>query len=423
MITVWKWNLLWEEIEMTIKVSVIVLAALGSLYAIFLNVVRRRSANNPTPESVSDVYDAETYARWKSYNAEHCKLELIFAILTGVVSLAMLFTNVYAAFASLFPTGIYEQLLAVVILEFSVGFVLEIPRTYIATMVIEQKYGFNRSTMKTFIADRIRSAIFGALFSFLLAYLMAKTHAWVGDYLMLLFAGMMFLIMLLVTFLYPVFSRIGNKFVPLEEGELKDRLMALLTKHGYRVKAIEVMDASRRTTKLNAYFTGFGKMKTIVLYDNLLNAMTPDEICAVFAHELGHGLHKDVLKQQTLNIVQFLLIGALVWLVVRDPVWCEAFGFTGVNYGFAYVLVGVGLGVLQPLIALLSNAVSRRAEYRADRQAVKEGYGEAMITAFKKLARDNFAHLAPSPINVVLEYSHPPLHLRVQEVEKAMKEE
>lgn len=408
---------------MTIKVSVIVLAALGSLYAIFLNVVRRRSANNPTPESVSDVYDAETYARWKSYNAEHCKLELIFAILTGVVSLAMLFTNVYAAFASLFPTGIYEQLLAVVILEFSVGFVLEIPRTYIATMVIEQKYGFNRSTMKTFIADRIRSAIFGALFSFLLAYLMAKTHAWVGDYLMLLFAGMMFLIMLLVTFLYPVFSRIGNKFVPLEEGELKDRLMALLTKHGYRVKAIEVMDASRRTTKLNAYFTGFGKMKTIVLYDNLLNAMTPDEICAVFAHELGHGLHKDVLKQQTLNIVQFLLIGALVWLVVRDPVWCEAFGFTGVNYGFAYVLVGVGLGVLQPLIALLSNAVSRRAEYRADRQAVKEGYGEAMITAFKKLARDNFAHLAPSPINVVLEYSHPPLHLRVQEVEKAMKEE
>ena len=408
---------------MTIKVSVIVLAALGSLYAICLNVVRRRSANNPTPESVSDVYDAETYARWKSYNAEHCKLELIFAILTGVVSLAMLFTNVYAAFASLFPTGIYEQLLAVVILEFSVGFVLEIPRTYIATMVIEQKYGFNRSTMKTFIADRIRSAIFGALFSFLLAYLMAKTHAWVGDYLMLLFAGMMFLIMLLVTFLYPVFSRIGNKFVPLEEGELKDRLMALLTKHGYRVKAIEVMDASRRTTKLNAYFTGFGKMKTIVLYDNLLNAMTPDEICAVFAHELGHGLHKDVLKQQTLNIVQFLLIGALVWLVVRDPVWCEAFGFTGVNYGFAYVLVGVGLGVLQPLIALLSNAVSRRAEYRADRQAVKEGYGEAMITAFKKLARDNFAHLAPSPINVVLEYSHPPLHLRVQEVEKAMKEE
>ncbi len=408
---------------MTIKIAVMILAALGSLYPIFLNIARRRSANNPTPASVSDVYDAETYARWKAYNAEHCKLELIFAILTGVITLAMLFTNVYAAFASLFGMGVYVQLLAVVLLESAVGFLLDIPRTYIANMVIEEKYGFNRSTMKTFVADRIRSGIFSAIFSIGLAWLMASTHAWVGDYLILLFAGVMFVIMLLVTFLYPLFSRIGNKFVPLEEGELKDRLMALLTKHGYRVKAIEVMDASRRTTKLNAYFTGFGKMKTIVLYDNLLTAMTPDEICAVFAHELGHGLHKDVLKQQTLNIVQFLLIGALVWLTVRDPMWCQAFGFTDVNYGFSYVLVGIGLGVLQPLIGLLTNAVSRRAEYRADRQAVKEGYGEAMITAFKKLARDNFAHLAPSPVNVVLEYSHPPLHLRVQRVEDAMKQE
>ena len=408
---------------MTIKITVMLLAALGSLYSIFLNIARRRSANNPTPANVADVYDAETYERWKKYNAEHCRLELIFAVLTGVVTLVLLLTNVYAAFAARFPEGIYEQLLAVVILEFSVGFVLDIPRTYIATMVIEQKYGFNRSTMKTFIADRIRSAIFGALFSFLLAWLMAKTHTAVGDYLILLFAGVMFVITMLITFLYPLFSRIGNKFVPLEDGELKDRLMALLTKHGYRVKAIEVMDASRRTTKLNAYFTGFGKMKTIVLYDNLLNAMTPDEICAVFAHELGHGLHKDVQKRQILNIGYYFVIGVLVWLAVRTPAWCEAFGFTGVNYGFAYVLVGVGLGVLQPLISLLINAVSRRAEYRADRQAVMEGYGEAMITAFKKLARDNFANLSPSPVNVVLEYSHPPLDRRVEQVEQAMAQQ
>lgn len=407
---------------MTVKISVMILAALGSLYTIFLNIVRRRSANNPTPANVADVYDAETYAKWKEYSAEHSRLELIFSVLTGVITLAMLFTDVYAAFASLFGTSVFAQLLAVVILETVVGFVVDIPRSYIATMVIEQKYGFNRSSMKTFVADKIRSGILGFVLSLALAWLMAATHSWVGDYLIVLFAGVMFGVSMLITFLYPLFSRIGNKFVPLEDGELKDRLMELLTKHGYRVKAIEVMDASRRTTKLDAYFTGFGKMKTIVLYDNLLNAMTPDEICAVFAHELGHGLHKDVQKMQILNIGYYLLIGALVWLIVRDPLWCESFGFTGVNYGFAYVLVGIGLGVLQPLIGFLTNAVSRRAEYRADRQAVKEGYGEAMITAFKKLARDNFAHLAPSPINVVLEYSHPPMDARVREVEKAMSE-
>jgi STE24 endopeptidase len=197
--------------------------------------------------------------------------------------------------------------------------------------------------------------------------------------------------------------------------------MALLTKHGYQVKAIEVMDASRRTTKLNAYFTGFGKLKTIVLYDNLVNAMSTEEICAVFAHELGHGLHKDVLKQQIMNFGNLLLMAVMVWLVVRDPQLHQAFGFVDINYGFAYILLGIGLGLVQPLTGMVMNAYSRYAEFRADRQAVREGYGEAMVTALKKLAKENFAHLAPSPINVVLEYSHPPLSDRIAKVEKASK--
>ena len=198
-------------------------------------------------------------------------------------------------------------------------------------------------------------------------------------------------------------------------------VMNLLTKHGYQVKAIEVMDASRRTTKLNAYFTGFGKLKTIVLYDNLVNAMSTEEICAVFAHELGHGLHKDVLKQQIMNFGNLLLMAVVVWLAVRDPQMHTAFGFEGVNYGFAYVLAGIGLGLTQPLSSMVMNAYSRHAEFRADRQAVQEGYGKAMVTALKKLAKENFAHLAPSAINVVLEYSHPPLHQRIAKVEEAEK--
>jgi len=150
--------------------------------------------------------------------------------------------------------------------------------------------------------------------------------------------------------------------------------------------------------------------------------MTPDEICAVFAHELGHGLHKDVLKQQIMNFGNLLLMAVVVWLAVREPAMHEAFGFTQVNYGFAYILLGLGLGLVQPLTGMAMSAYSRFAEYRADRQAVKEGYGEAMITALKKLAKENFAHLAPSRVNVVLEYSHPPLHSRIEEVEKAINE-
>ncbi|MBQ4628968.1 MAG: M48 family metallopeptidase, partial [Clostridia bacterium] len=287
--------------------------------------------------------------------------------------------------------------------------------------IIEQKYGFNKSTMKTFVFDCIRSFVIELILNFVLVILMYAFHKWMGDLLIVFFAIAVFCIMLLISFLYPVLSKIGNKFEPLEEGELKTRLSELLTKHGYKVKDIMVMDASRRTTKLNAYFSGFGKMKTIVLYDNLVNAMSPDEICAVFAHELGHGLHKDVLKQQTMNLINFLIMAILVWLAVREPMLHTAFGFTEVNYGFSYILVSIGLGITSPLTSLIMNAYSRFAEFRADRQAVEEGFGPALVTALKKLAKDNFAHLAPSKLNVVLEYSHPPLSRRIEEVEKAYK--
>ncbi|MBQ2766318.1 MAG: M48 family metallopeptidase, partial [Clostridia bacterium] len=284
-----------------------------------------------------------------------------------------------------------------------------------------QKYGFNRTSIKTFIGDQIRSLLLGVVLSFLLAYAVWGFYTLVGVWMIPIFAGAMLVFSLVISFLYPVFSRIGNKFTPLEDGELRDSLMNLLTKHGYSVKAIEVMDASRRTTKLNAYFTGFGKMKTIVLFDNLVNAMTPDEICAVFAHELGHGLYKDVTKRQILNFFNMLIMGTAARVAVSFAELHTAFGFEDVNYGFAYILMGICLGVIQPLTGIIMNAYSRFAEYRADRQSVSEGYGPAMITALKKLARENFAHLAPSKINVVLEYSHPPLSERIAAVEKEIK--
>lgn len=406
---------------MFIKIGVILLAVIGSLYSLILSIVQYRSANNPTPANVADVYDAETYLKWKKYSAEHSRLDIISTVISCIITVIMLASGIYAAFASLFPTGAFFQLLAVLLIEICVSTVVSIVRSYISTMIIEQKYGFNKSTMKTFVFDCIRSFIIELILNFVLVILMYAFHKWMGDLLIVFFAIAVFCIMLLISFLYPVLSKIGNKFEPLEEGELKTRLSELLTKHGYKVKDIMVMDASRRTTKLNAYFSGFGKMKTIVLYDNLVNAMSPDEICAVFAHELGHGLHKDVLKQQTMNLINFLIMAILVWLAVREPMLHTAFGFTEVNYGFSYILVSIGLGITSPLTSLIMNAYSRFAEFRADRQAVEEGFGPALVTALKKLAKDNFAHLAPSKLNVVLEYSHPPLSRRIEEVEKAYK--
>ena len=403
------------------KVLVLVLLTLGHLYRLLLNIVQNRSASNPTPENVADVYDAETYEKWKLYSGEKGRLGVVSTLVSYGVMVLLLMTGAHAAVAAWFPKAVFWQLLAVVLLQSVVDAVANGVLNYVENMVIEQKYGFNRSTMKTWITDQIRNLLLEILLGVGLCWILSGLHRAMGDWMILLFAGVVFCITLLISFLYPIFSRIGNKFVPLEEGELKEKLMGLLTKHGYQVKAIEVMDASRRTTKLNAYFTGFGKLKTIVLYDNLVNAMTPDEICAVFAHELGHGLNKDVLKQQIMNVGNLLLMAVVVWLAVRDPRIHETFGFSQVNYGFAYILMGIGLGLVQPLTGMAMHAYSRFAEYRADRQAVEEGYGKALVEGLKKLAKENFAHLAPAKLLVVLEYSHPPLSERIEAIEKNCK--
>lgn len=407
---------------MNYKLLFLLLFTLEHIYTLVLNIVQARSAANPIPANVADVYDGETYTRWRAYNGEKSKLSILRTIVSWVLTMALLALNFHAAAASIFPDTVFMQLLGVILAQTLVETLVFLGFGWVDTMVIEQKYGFNKTTVKTFVIDQVRNFIIEIILGVILMGLLAWLHISMGDWVILLFTGVVFALTLGISFLYgPVFSRLGNKFVPLEDGELKEKLMALLQKHGYQVKAIEVMDASRRTTKLNAYFTGFGKLKSIVLFDNLVNAMSTDEIVAVFAHELGHGLHKDVLKQQIMNLGNLFLMAVAVWLTVRTPAMHEAFGFDAVNYGFAFTLLGGLLGLIHPLTGMGMSAYSRHAEYRADAQAVKEGYGEALVGGLKKLARENFSHLAPSKLLVVLEYSHPPLSERIAAIEKALK--
>ena len=400
------------------KIIIILLAVIGCMYPILLNLFKRKSIKNPIPDNVKDVYDDDTYIKWRNYKAEHSKLDLLSGIVSLVVVVILLSTNAYAHFANIFPPHPAWQIVAVILFDTVITQIVGVFFSYYSTMIIEQKYGFNKSSVKTFIIDNIRGFIISLILGLFLAFLMFGLHMWLKDYIIILMTVVLFLFTLLISFLYPVISRLGNKFTSLEDGELRTRLMELLQSHGYKVRDIKVMDASRRTTKLNAYFSGYGSTKTIVLYDNLVNVMTTDEICAVFAHELGHGLHRDVMKMQIMNIGNLMLMAVAVSISVGEAALHTAFGFDGINYGFAYILTGVMISLIQPLTSMVINAYSRRAEYRADRQAVSEGYGEAMIGALKKLARENFAELAPTRISVLLEYSHPPLADRIEAVEK-----
>ena len=407
---------------MDAKIIVILLALVSIAYSICLNLHNRKSALNPIPDNVKDVYDEETYGKWRKYHAEKARLDLISACVAGVINLSLLALNVYAAFASLFPASPAMQTFAVIILDLVVGEIVAVIFSYCDSMIIEEKYGFNKMTVGTFIKDSVIGFIVSSMLTFAIAYLMLGLHTWLGNYIIILFAAVLFIITLVITFLAPYLSRINNKFTPLEDGELREKLVALLTSHGYSVREIQVMDASKRTTKLNAYFTGLGSSKTIVLYDNLVNTMSTDEICAVFAHELGHGLNRDITKQHLLNIGNMLLIAVAVWISITLTDIHTAFGFEGLNYGFAYVITALFMSLISPFSAIIINAYSRHCEYRADAQAIIEGYGESLIGALKKLARENFADLAPTRVCVVLKYSHPPLAERISAIEKGLAE-
>ena len=402
---------------MNFKAVAITVFILVYLYQLLLSVIGMRSEKNPIPANVADVYDQETYERWRAYHAEKSRFGILTSTASFVIDLVLLATNAYAAFAGLFPANLVTQVFAVMLLS-ALTSILLLPFAWHNTMVIEEKYGFNRTTPRTFSADQVKEFVISLGLLTGIGALLIWVHQALGDWLVPVFAALMTLFMMLFSFLYPVMSKIFNKFEPLEEGELRGKLAGLLEKNGYHVRDIKVMDASRRTTKSNAYFTGFGKMKTIVLYDTLVSSMTPDEICAVFAHELGHGLHRDTLKRQILVFVQMLVLSVLAWLTLRTPELFTSFGFSEVNYGFAMILImSIEFALISPLFGLIANYFSRKAEYRADAQAVREGYGEALISSLKKLARQNFSDLSPSPLLVKLQYSHPTLSQRIDAIE------
>ena len=406
---------------MFIKLIILIVFLITVLYDLWLHVLSARSEHNPVPANCEDIYDTETYLRWKQYHAEKNRFSVSKTLAGAAVFVILLLPNVFARIAEPFKEQPYLAALAVFLFYQVVSTLVNLPFEYHFTMGIEQKYGFNRTSLKTFWIDQIKTFLLESVLTGGLLCAFISLHRAFGSWILLIFVCVLFFFTLVGTFLYPVFAKLFNKFTPLEDGELKTRLTQMLERYGYRVRAILVMDASRRSTKSNAYFTGFGHMKTIVLYDTLLANFTDDEICAVFAHEMGHGLHKDTLKGQALSILNISIITFIAWIDVTFPALSASFGFDRVNYGFVLILLAqVQLALISPLVGLFTAFISRRHEFQADRQTVKEGYGQAMISGLKKIARENFADLSPDPMLVKLSYDHPPLSERISAIEQAL---
>lgn len=408
---------------MNYKVIALIVMGVVFVFDTLMHYLDSKSAERAIPDNVADIYAEEEYKRWLAYDKECNKLALWRHLVSSLVAFLLIGLDAYAGIVNLVgANGLYGAAIAVLIADTVISMIWSTLFSYVRNMGIEQKYGFNKMTKKTFVVDLIKETIISLGLMCGLICIMIAVHQALGNWLVIILGAVIMAFLVLMVFLQPVFTRIFNKLTPLEDGELRTRLTELLEKNGCTVRQISVSDGSKRSTKANAYFGGFGKMKTIVLYDTLLEQMTEDEIVAVFAHEMGHNKHKDTLKLLGINVLNVLLIAVSLWAVVSLPEIYQDFGFEGVNYGFAFVLAGtVCMAFISPFLGLFSSGLSRKFEYAADKFAADNGYGEALVSGLKKLAKNNFSCLTPHPVVVALTYSHPTISQRVEAIEQAAK--
>lgn len=388
---------------------------------LLLCLLELRAVTAPIPENVQDVYDAAEYARWRAYRREKLKLRAVDTALDFAYLFLVLLLDGFARLQDLHQ-GLYWRTVIGFTLFNLVNALIKLPTAYLDSIRIEGKYGFNRATKQTFLLDQLKDFLVGDLMLVGLTLAFLWLYTLLGDWILPVFTAVAVVILLAVAFLLPMTQRLYNKFRPLEEGSLRVRLIALLEKHGYRVRDIRVMDASRRSTKANAYFSGMGKTKTIVLYDTILTLMDEDELVAVFAHELAHGAYRHLPKNMVSSAGLMFLLVFTVWGMLKLPI-CRDFGFAGNEPCLiAILLLSVAAPFVTLVYGLLQNWLSRRFEYEADAFAAREGWGEALITGLKKLARHNFAVLNPHPLLVTLSDSHPPLSSRIAAIRRTERE-
>ena len=408
-----------------IKYLFIGLILLDYLWKLLEVYISAKQMKKPLPACVQGIYDEEQYNRWVAYTHEKRRFHLINGAITTVLMVAILAFDllalVYNAFDGLLNVNGYADD-ALMVASFCLFFsVAEIIPNYIFTFRIEEKYGFNKSTRKTFLADTVKNTVLSLVINLALCLGAAFFYDLIGPWLIVGIFGV-FLVALLFGSVFSLpLQKLFYRFEPLAEGSLRDRINALFISNGYQVRSIYVMNASKRTTRANAFCTGIGKGKKIALFDNLVNSYSEDEITAVFAHELGHDKHKDTAVMVLLQTVIYAVISGLIGLTVAAPAVSMDMGFADVNAaGMVLVLSMAALSPLMTLLMIPFNMISRHMERRADTFAANCGLGQPLMDALKRLSRDNLSDLNPHPFLATIGYSHPAVGERVLVIEKAM---
>lgn len=411
-------------LPMNIYLMIILFILIGNyLLDIVLETLNVRHVKTELPKEFVGYYDAEKYKKAQNYLKENTRFGIITDTITTPILLVFILIggfNFVDQIARNFQFGsILTGLIFAGILMFA-SQIISIPFSIYSTFVIEEKYGFNRTTVKTFILDILKSwlltVIIGGSIFLVILWFFNKAGDWAWVYCWI--AVVLFQIIL--TFIAPiVIMPLFNKFFPLEDGELKTGIENYAKSQHFKMKGVFKMDASKRSTKSNAFFTGFGKFRRIVLFDTLIKKHTVDELVSVLAHEMGHYKKKHILKSILISIITTGLMFFILSLFINNQGLFSAFKMQHTSiyaslFFFAFLYTPINM-----VISIFSNILSRKHEYEADTYAVTTyGKPESMISALKKLTVDNLSNLTPHPLKVFLNYSHPPVLERIQSMRR-----
>ena len=387
------------------------------LFSTGLEYINHLNWKDLIPNELKDFYKPKKYKKAREYSIRKNKISLISNLCSFTLIISLLCFNGYGYIndfslnydSSYIQSGIFFLIL------YLISIMISIPFSYYNTFVIEENFGFNKTTKKTFFLDIIKSfiitLIIGSILLFPSIYLFETLESgfWIW-----LWAGVSALMILINMFYADLIVPIFNKLTPLENGDLRKKIEEYSSKVGYLLKNVYVIDGSKRSTKANAFFSGLGPKKTIALYDTLIEKHTDDELVAVLAHEVGHYKKKHIFSGLLLTIIQLGITVFFLEFCLKQPEISYALGGNAMSFhlgliGFSFIFSPISL-----ISGIFMNYLSRKNEFEADSYAKETSSGEHLSLALKKLSVDSLSNIYPHPAYVFIHYSHPPLIKRLK---------
>ncbi|GGD23493.1 M48 family metallopeptidase [Hyunsoonleella pacifica] len=383
-----------------------------------LDSLNAKHFNDKLPKDLQDVYDDAEYKKSQNYKAATYKFGIITSAFSLILTLGFLFLDGFE-FIDNIARDYSSNSIVIALIFFGIimigSDILTTPFSYYSTFVIEEKFGFNKTTIKTFILDKIKgwlmmSFIGGGILALIIwFYQVTGAYFWLYAW-GLVAAFTLFMNMFYSKLIVPLF----NKQSPLEEGSLRDKISTYAKTVGFKLDKIFVIDGSKRSTKANAYFSGFGSEKRVTLYDTLINDLDDEEIVAVLAHEVGHYKKKHIIFNLFASILLTGFTLFILSLFISKPILSQALGVDIPSFHIGLIAFGLLYAPISEITGLIMNVFSRKFEYQADDYAKNTYKAEPLITSLKKLSKNSLSNLTPHPAYVFMHYSHPTLLERIR---------